>query len=138
LIDLELVIHSFGLILLVNACVFHVSFENKANFILTEIPFNFSIFHVFELLSDAPPNSLVDSIMSLNVKTTEGLGVGACSLARSTLGVEGGAGALRWGLGRVTSKSITHMHLHKPNNKLVSAWLEHFWCMDEPWVNTDS
>jgi len=26
-----------------------------------------------------------------------------------------------WGLRRVTSKSITHINLHKPNNKLVNA-----------------
>jgi hypothetical protein len=32
----------------------------------------------------------------------------------------------------VTNKSIIHMDLHKPNNKLVSAKLKHFWCMDEP------
>jgi len=44
----------------------------------------------------------------------------ARSLARSTLGVERCAGAPRWGLGKVTSKSITHMDMHKPNN-LVSA-----------------
>ncbi len=30
------------------------------------------------------------------------------------------------GLKRLTSKSITHMDLHKLNNKLVSAQLEHF------------
>ncbi len=30
------------------------------------------------------------------------------------------------GLRRLTSNSITHMDLHKPNNKLVSAQLEHF------------
>ncbi len=59
--------------------------------------------------------------MSPKVKTTEGEGVGARSLACSTLGVEGHAGAPRWGLGRVTSKLIIHMDLHKPNNKLVSA-----------------
>jgi len=55
------------------------------------------------------------------VKTTEGSGVGARSLARSTFGVEGHAEAPRWGLGRVTSNSITHMNLHKLNNKLVSV-----------------
>jgi len=32
------------------------------------------------------------------VKTTEGEGVGVCSLAHSTSGVEGCAGALKWGL----------------------------------------
>jgi hypothetical protein len=30
------------------------------------------------------------------------------------------------GLGRLTINSITHTNLHKPNNKLVDAWLEHF------------
>jgi len=34
------------------------------------------------------------------------------------------------------SGSIIHTNLHKPNNKLVSAWLHHFWCMDEPWAYT--
>jgi hypothetical protein len=51
------------------------------------------------------------------------------SLIRNILGVERRVEALRWGLGRVTNKSITHMDLHKPNNKLISAYLEHFWCM---------
>jgi hypothetical protein len=41
------------------------------------------------------------------------------------------------GLGRLTSNSITHINLHKPNNKLVSVFGA-LWCMDEPWVNTDS
>ncbi len=36
------------------------------------------------------------------------------------------------------SGSIIHTNLHKPNNKLVSAQLEHFWCTNEPRVNTDS
>jgi len=57
---------------------------------------------------------------SSNVKTTEE-GMGIHSLARSILGVEGRAGALRWALGRVTSRSVIHMNLHKPNNKLVNA-----------------
>jgi hypothetical protein len=35
--------------------------------------------------------------------------------------VEGHAEALGWGLGRVISKSIIHIDLHKPNNKLVSV-----------------
>ncbi len=35
------------------------------------------------------------------------------------------------GLGQATSGSIIHVDLHKPNNKLVSAELEHFWCTDE-------
>jgi hypothetical protein len=48
-------------------------------------------------------------------------GVGACFLARNTSKVEGRAGAPRLGLGRLTSKSIIHMDLHKLNNKLVSV-----------------
>ncbi len=32
---------------------------------------------------------------------------------------------------------IIHTYLHKPNNKLVSAWLEHFWCTYEPWAYTN-
>jgi hypothetical protein len=41
------------------------------------------------------------------------------------------------GLGWTTSGSIIHVDRHKPNNKLVSAELEHFWCTDEPRANTD-
>jgi hypothetical protein len=40
-------------------------------------------------------------------------------------------------LGRLTSKSLTHMDLHKPNNRLVSAELKHLWCMDESRANMD-
>jgi len=73
-----------------------------------------------------PPSSLMDSTMSPKVKTTEGEGVRVCSLARNISGVKGCVGAPGWGLGRLTRNSITHMDLHKPNNKLVSAQLEHF------------
>jgi hypothetical protein len=63
----------------------------------------------------------MDSIVSAkgenNGRTRSWVG----SFARSISGVEGCAGAPRWGLGRVTSKSIIHMDLHKPNNKLVST-----------------
>jgi hypothetical protein len=45
---------------------------------------------------DTPPSSLMDSIVSPKVKTTKGKGVGARSLARSTLGVEGSAATLGW------------------------------------------
>jgi hypothetical protein len=45
---------------------------------------------------DAPPSSLMDSTSSLKVKTTEGEGVGAHSLACNTSGVEGRAGAPGW------------------------------------------
>jgi hypothetical protein len=40
---------------------------------------------------DTPPNSLVDSTMNLNVKTTKGQSVVACSLTHNISGVEGRA-----------------------------------------------
>jgi hypothetical protein len=30
-----------------------------------------------------------------------------------------GIGILGWGLGQMTSESIIHINLHKPNNKLI-------------------
>jgi len=45
---------------------------------------------------DAPPSSLMDSIASPNVKTMEGEGAGARSLAHNTSGVEGHVGASGW------------------------------------------
>ncbi len=63
----------------------------------------------------------MDSIMSPKVMTTERKGIGACSMAFNTSKVEAHVGAPRWGLGRLTKKSITHMDLYKPNNKLVST-----------------
>jgi len=63
----------------------------------------------------------MDLIANPQVKTAEREGVGACSLAWSTSGVEGCDEAPGWGLGRLTSNSITHTNLHKPNNKLVSV-----------------
>jgi hypothetical protein len=61
------------------------------------------------------------SLWSPKVKTTEGEGVGACSMARNTSRVEGRVGAPGWGLRISTSNSTIHTNLHKPNNKLVSA-----------------
>jgi hypothetical protein len=69
----------------------------------------------------ATPKLLDGLTTSPKVKTSKGKGVGARSLAHSTLGVEGHVEAPEWGLGRLTSNSITHTNLHKPNNKLVSA-----------------
>jgi hypothetical protein len=62
----------------------------------------------------------MDSTTSPKVKTMEG-GIGVRSLIRNTSGVEGRAKALGWGLGRLTSKSLTHTNLHKQNNRLVSV-----------------
>jgi hypothetical protein len=67
----------------------------------------------------------VDSTTSPKVKTTEREGeeVGARSLARSILGIEGRAGAPRWGLRRLTRNSITHMDLQNQTTSwLVSSW----------------
>ncbi len=55
------------------------------------------------------------------MKTTEGQEVGVCSLAHNTSRVKRRVETPRWGLGWVTSRSIIHTDLHKPNNKLVSA-----------------
>jgi hypothetical protein len=46
--------------------------------------------------NDALPSSLMDSTSSPKVKIAKGEGVGACSLARSTLAVKGRVGALGW------------------------------------------
>jgi hypothetical protein len=37
----------------------------------------------------------------------------------------------------MSNELIIHTNLHKPNNKLVNAWLEHFWCTNEPRAYTD-
>ncbi len=93
-------------------------------------------FTIIEAL-DAPPSSWMDSIVSLKMKTLEGEGIRACSLAHNILGVEGCAGVPGWELRRLKNKSITHMDLHKPNDKLVNAQLEHLWCTNKPRSNTD-
>ncbi len=81
------------------------------------------MWHLIELCChvDTPPSYLMDLIMNPKVKITKGKGIGARPLVHSTLGVEGCAGALGWGLGRLKSKSIIYMDLHKPNHKLVNA-----------------
>ncbi len=67
------------------------------------------------------PKLLDGLTASPKVNTMKGEGVGACSLTHNTSRVEGYAGALGWGLRRLTSNSIIHTDLHKSNNKLVSA-----------------
>jgi hypothetical protein len=47
-------------------------------------------------IDDTPPSSLMNTTSSPKVKTTEGKGVKACSLAHSTSGVEGHVGASGW------------------------------------------
>jgi hypothetical protein len=63
----------------------------------------------------------MDSTTNPKVKTTKGEGVGVRFLTRSTSRLEGCAGAPGWGPGRMTSRSIIHTNLHKPNNKLVNV-----------------
>jgi hypothetical protein len=70
---------------------------------------------------DAPPTPLTDSIVSPKGENNRRTKSWAHSLSHNILEVEGRARVPRWGLGRVTSKSITHTDLHKPNNKLISA-----------------
>jgi len=85
---------------------------------------------------DAPTHSLKDSNVNPKVKTIEGVGVH--SLACNSSRVEGRARAPRWGLGQIISGSIIHRDLYKPNNTLVSAWLQHFLCTNNPQTYTYS
>jgi hypothetical protein len=78
-----------------------------------------SSFVVYSNLGDTPLDSIMDSTANPKVETMKRR-VGANSLVHSTLGLEGHARAPGWGLARMISKSITHIDLHKPNNKLVS------------------
>jgi len=71
------------------------------------------------------------------VETSEE-GVMVRFLAHRISKVDGCAGALGWRLKWVTNRLIIHMNLHKLNNKLVSAWLEHFWCTDKSRAYTNS
>ncbi len=72
-------------------------------------------------LTNSSPSSLMDSIVNPKVKTTERKRVGSHSLARNTSRGKGACWSFEMGLGRLVSNSLTHMDLHKPNNKLVSA-----------------
>jgi hypothetical protein len=53
-------------------------------------------------------------------------------------GGKGACWSLKWRLGWMTSESIIHIDLHNLNNKLVSAWLKHFCCTNEPRAYMDS
>jgi len=74
---------------------------------------------------DAPPSSLMDSTASPKVNNRRRRSWGAL-LNSQHLGGRGACWSSGMGLGRLTSNSITHTRLHKPNNKLVSVELEHF------------
>jgi len=85
---------------------------------------------------DTPPSSWKDSNANPKMKTMKEKGIGACSLVYNIFGWEECVVASRWGLGKMISGSIIHIDLHKPNNKLVSVQLKHFWCMNKPWAYT--
>jgi hypothetical protein len=104
-----------------------ICLNSKGNEIITCSSFN---------VCDASPHSLKDSNANPKMKIMERVGV--CFLACSILEVEGRVGVPRWGLKWVINKLIIYMNLHKLNNKLVSAWFKHFWCMDESRAHTDS
>ncbi len=54
------------------------------------------ILQTFKYLCDVPPSSLTDSNVSLKLKQRKSKELSARSLIRSTLGVEGRAGAPGW------------------------------------------
>jgi hypothetical protein len=64
---------------------------------------------------------LMCSIANPKVKTMKGKKVGVRFLARSISRGKGACWSSKMELGRLTSNSITHTDLYKPNNKLVSA-----------------
>ncbi len=65
-------------------------------------------------------------------------GIGACSLACNIIGGRGACWSSEMGLGRMTSTYSLTRNYTKPNNKLVNALLEHFWCQDKPRVDSNS
>jgi hypothetical protein len=70
---------------------------------------------------DTLPSSLMDSTISPKVWKEKELGHGSQHFEG-----RGACYSSRVGLGQVTSRSIIHADLHKPNNKVVSVELEHF------------
>jgi hypothetical protein len=67
------------------------------------------------------PNPLYRLKCESKVEIAEEWKVGACSLVRSTSGVEGHVGALKWGLERVTSINYSH----GPTQNQTTSWLVH-------------
>ncbi len=73
-------------------------------------------------MPNAPPSSLMDSIASPNVKIVKGKGVGACSLARNTLGVEGHVGALGWDQEDCQALQVLTRTCTNTTSWLVRSW----------------
>jgi hypothetical protein len=115
---------------------FHVIFDLNKILIATCFDRGFSIVIMCPRLKDflkkclaqfqvyiwfTPSSSLMDSTTNPKVKRVEE-GVGACSLACNTLGVEGRAEAPKSRLGRLTKNSITNTDLHnQTTNWLVRS-----------------
>jgi hypothetical protein len=74
---------------------------------------------------DAPPSSLMDSTVNPKVNNKRRRSWGAL-LNSQQFGGRGACWSSEMGVGRLTSNLIIHTGIHKPNNKLVSAKLEHF------------
>ncbi len=70
---------------------------------------------------DAPPHSLKYSNVNSKMKIMEEERIEVRSLTHNISRVKGRVRAPRCGLGGMTSESIIHTNLHKPNNKLISA-----------------
>ncbi len=64
---------------------------------------------------------MIDSTVSIKVKQQKDKELGYTPWLATLWGVEGRVGALGLGLARMTSESIIHMDMHKPNNKLVNV-----------------
>jgi len=75
------------------------------------------------MFSDALLSSLIDSNVNMRWKQRKSKELGTCSLAHNTLGVLWARDVLelRDGTRKNDKHLITHIDLHKPNNKLVSA-----------------
>jgi hypothetical protein len=65
------------------------------------------------------------------VKTTKGKGVGTCSLARNTLGVEGHAGAARWNYDEWQANQL----LTQICTNQTTSWLMYSWNTFRAWMN---
>jgi hypothetical protein len=88
--------------LLIKKCMRQMAIDNDIKVINAKVKFPMKmklfamVFHYLHVAPDAPPSSLMDSIASPKVKTTEGEGIGARSLAYNTLGIKRRVGALGW------------------------------------------
>jgi hypothetical protein len=73
-------------------------------------------------MGDAPPNSLIDSTSSPKVKNNKRIRSWGTFLNLQHFGGRRACWSSRMGiLGRMTSRSIIHTDLQKPNNKFINA-----------------